>query len=180
MASDAQADQVSIPAPDLLRRFDAALEVIDRLASYLVIAAMATLTTVICVQVFYRYVLNDAIDWGWDVPRLCFIWVALLAIPLALKLGAHTGIETVVERLKPKQKQRLHRINAVLMIWLMVTVAYYATFLARRTWDQMLPGLELSVGWFYVAAFISAVHSVLHLIRLAWTGVPPTTGLADL
>lgn len=172
-------DSPAAPAPILLRRFDAVLGVIDRAVSFVVIVAMAVLTTVICLQVFFRYVLNDSLDWGWDVPRLCFIWTVLLSIPLGLKHSVHVGIDLIVEHLSGAARRRIHRVNAVLMTGLMVIVAYWAVQLAERTWDQMMPGLALSAGLFYVAMIISAAHSVLHLIRLAWTGIPPVSRLSE-
>jgi TRAP-type C4-dicarboxylate transport system permease small subunit len=174
-----QAESPAIPAPALLRRFDAVLNAIDSAVSFVVIVSMAVLTTVICVQVFFRYVLNDSLDWGWDVPRLCFIWVVLLSIPLGLKHSVHVGIDLIVEHLSFATRRLIHRVNAVLMTGLMIIVAYYAVQLAERTWDQMMPGIALSVGLFYVAMIISAAHSILHLIRLAWTGIPPVSQLSE-
>ncbi|MBI4182673.1 MAG: TRAP transporter small permease [Proteobacteria bacterium] len=160
-------------AAALLARYDAVLGRIDRAVSLILIVTMAVLTAVLCVQVFFRYVLNASLDWGWDVPRLCFIWVVLLAIPLGLKRNAHVGIDLLIEHVPGWSQRALHRFNAALMAALMTVVAYYGVELAVATWDQMMPGLDLSVGYFYVALIISAVHSVLHLVRLLWTGAPP-------
>ena len=165
------------PRADLLRRYDNALEILDRASSLLIIVAMAVLTTVVVVQVFFRYVLNDSLEWGWDVPRLCFIWVVLLAIPLGLKHNVHVGIDLLVARLSMHHKQILQRFNAIIMICLMAILAYYALVLGEGMWDELLPGLDLSVSWFYVAMFIGAVHSLLHLVRLLWTGVSPVSGI---
>ena len=134
---------------------------------------MAVLTSVLAIQVFFRYVLNSSLTWGWDVPRVCFVWVVLLAIPLGLKRNVHVGIDLVIGNLSASGRRALYRINAVLMAALMVVVAYFGMFLARATWDQLLPGLDLTVGVFYVALIICAVHSLLHLARLIWTGAPP-------
>ena len=63
------------------------------------------------------------------------------------------------------------------MICLVTILAYYALVLGEGMWDVLLPGLDLSVSWFYVAMFLGAVHSLLHLVRLLWTGVPPVSGI---
>lgn len=158
---------------ELLRRYDATVGVVDRLSGYVIICTMAVLTAVLSVQVFLRYGLNMSLDWAWDVPRACFIWTILLSIPLGFRHSAHVGVDLVIERLALEPKRLLHRINALLMAGLMVIVAAYAVDLARATWDQMMPGIDISVGWFYVAVVVCGVHSLLHLIRLVWTGTPP-------
>ena len=136
-------------------------------------AAIAVLTVVVTVQVFFRYVLNASLDWGWDVPRLCFIVAILLAIPLALGRNLHVGVDLVIEHIGRRWRRSIYRVNAILMTALMAVVAYYAVVLGRATWDQRMPGLDVSVGWFYVAMFVSAVHSVLHLLRWIGRGEPP-------
>jgi TRAP-type transport system small permease protein len=153
--------------------YNRVLTAVDTLASWVVMAAMAVLTVVVTVQVFFRYVLNESLDWGWDVPRLCFIVAILLAIPLALGRNLHVGVDLVIEYLDPRWRRPIYRFNALLMTALMLIVAYYAVVLGRATWDQRMPGLDVSVGYFYVALFVAAVHSLLHLLRWIRRGEPP-------
>ena len=153
--------------------YDRALAVVDTVAAWIVMAAIAVLTVVVTLQVFFRYVLNASLDWGWDVPRLCFIVAILLAIPLALGRNLHVGVDLVIEHIGRRWRRSIYRVNAILMTALMAVVAYYAVVLGRATWDQRMPGLDVSVGWFYVAMFVSAVHSVLHLLRWLQRGEPP-------
>jgi TRAP-type C4-dicarboxylate transport system permease small subunit len=160
------------PSP-FLGRYDRILALVDRASSLLVIAAMAVLTAVVIVQVFFRYVLNRSLDWGWDVPRLCFIAAVLLAIPLALSRNLHVGVDLVIDLLGAGPRRLVRRVNASLMAALMLVIAYYAVVLAFATWDQRLPGLDLSVGLFYVALLVCAIHSLLHLLRMIGTGAPP-------
>src|SRR5262245_4596770 len=148
------------------------LAAVDTVASWVVMAAMAVLTVVVTVQFFFRYVLNESLDWGWDVPRLCFIVAILLAIPLALGRNLHVGVDLVIERIDARWRRPIYRFNALLMTALMIIVAYYAVVLAWATWDQRMPGLDVSVGYFYVALFICAFHSLLHLGRRIWRGEP--------
>jgi len=153
-----------------LKRYDAVLGVIDRAVSWVIIIAMAVLTFVVVLQVFFRYVLNDSLIWGWDVPRLCFIWVVLLSIPLGIRYNAHVGIDLVFN-LFPDRTQRFVRIvNALFMLLLAVVAGYWGAVLAFDTWDQMMPGLQLSVGLFYVALFVGQFHTCLHVLRIILTG----------
>src|SRR5687768_12114672 len=113
-----------------LKRYDAVLGIIDRAVSWVIIIAMAVLTFVVVLQVFFRYVLNDSLIWGWDVPRLCFIWVVLLSIPLGIRYNAHVGIDLVFN-LFPDRTQRFVRIvNALFMLLLAVVAGYWGAVLA--------------------------------------------------
>src|SRR4051812_35946821 len=108
-----------------LRIYDRILGAMDAVVSKVIIAAMAVMSLVLLIQVFYRYFLNDSVAWGWDVPRLCFIAVVLLAIPLGIRYNAHVGIDLVYERLGPRAKRFVRMFNAFFMLVLSGAVAYY-------------------------------------------------------
>jgi TRAP-type C4-dicarboxylate transport system permease small subunit len=163
----------------LLAKYQKLLDTVDRVVSWIIIGAMALLTSVVVLQVFYRYVLNDSLKWGWDIPRLCFIWVLMLSIPLGIRYNAHVGIDIVVQRFGPRLQQAVLMFNAFFMLVLSVTAAYYAAQLAESTWDQMMPGLNLSVGLFYVGLFIGQVHTCMHIARILMTGKLSTEHLSE-
>lgn len=157
-----------------LKRYDAMVEAIDRVAGIAVVILMAILTTVIVIQVVLRYAFNSSLDWGVEVPRVCFITLVFLAIPLAFKRGMHVGVDLVV-RQAPVRLQRLFlRLCAVIMVLLLAAVTYNAARLAGNTWDQRMTTLNLSTGIFYIVLIVSSCHSVLHLFRVAFTGTAAT------
>lgn len=158
------------------RRF---VEQVDRIVSWTVIASMAVMTTIVCVQIFFRYVLNESLSWGWDVPRFTFIWVVLLSIPLGLKYNAHVGIDILVDRFPSGAQRMVRRLNAVFMMLLCAVAAWYGGQLALQTADQMMPGIALSVSLFYIALVVSQVHCLFHLLPVLLTGQLPSGSLAE-
>ncbi|HZQ60945.1 MAG TPA: TRAP transporter small permease [Casimicrobiaceae bacterium] len=162
-----------------LRAYQKLLDSIDWVVSRVIIAAMAILTLVVVLQVFYRYVLNDSLRWGWDIPRLCFIWVLLLSIPLGIRYNAHVGIDMVVQYFSPLAKRVTLVFNACFMLLLSAVAGYYGFVLARDTWDQMMPGINLSVGLFYVGLAVGQVHTCLHVGKIIMTGQMATDHLSE-
>jgi len=55
---------------------------------------------------------------------------------------------------------------------LMAVVAWQSVVIAAETWDQLMPVLDFSSGWFYVAITVCGVHCVLHFLLLAWDHEP--------
>lgn len=157
-----------------LLRYDAMLSALDRIASWIVTASMAVLTVVLLLQVFFRYVMNDSLVWGWDVPRVCFIWAVMFAIPLGIRFNAHVGIELLVDRFNEGARRFVIWLNALLILILSGTIAYYAALLTGDTWDQLMPGIPLSVGVFYASLLIGQVHTCLHVGRILITGEQPS------
>lgn len=162
-----------------LQRYQKLLDAIDRVISWVIIAAMGTLTVVVVVQVFFRYIMNDSVRWGWDIPRLCFIWVMVLSIPLGIRYNAHVGIDMVVSRFGPGTRRAVRLFNAFFMLVLAVATAWYGAKLAHDTWDQNMPGIPLSVGLFYVGLTVGMIHTCLHLGRILITGDNTTDHLSE-
>ena len=161
------------PMPGWLRAYDRFLLGCDTAIGFVVMVAMAVLSSVLILQVFFRYVLNNSLDWGNDVPRLAFIMVILLSIPLAFRFNAHVGMDFDLTKLKFISKASLNRFNAAFMLILFAVVAYYAAQLTTKTWDQMMPGLNVSVATFYLSLVVGQIHCCLHVARILITGTLP-------
>ena len=78
------------------------LDGLDRLACWVIMLAMALMVAVVSVQVLLRYGFNSSLDWADDIGRLLFVASVFLAVPIAVKQGAHISIGLLVERLSPK------------------------------------------------------------------------------
>jgi TRAP-type C4-dicarboxylate transport system permease small subunit len=163
----------------MLKLYDKVLDAIDHLMSFVVTVVMAVLTTVLIVQVFFRYVLNDSLLWGNDVARLSFIIVVLLSIPLVFRFNGHVALDFVVPLGSVGTRWR-HRINAILMLVLSGVATYFAIKLVERTWDQMMPTMPVSVAWFYVALAVGQLHCCLHLGRILLTGAPSNKVFSEI
>jgi len=162
-----------------VRAYDRVLLAADKVIGYVLIVAMAVLASTLVLQVFYRYALNDSLEWGNDVPRLAFIMVILLGIPLAFRFNAHVAMDFDLTKLPFVNKPLLNRFNAVFMLVLFGVVAFYGYNLMLRTWDQMMPGLNAPIGLFYLALAVGQVHSCLHVGRILVTGELPTEHLPE-
>jgi TRAP-type C4-dicarboxylate transport system permease small subunit len=162
-----------------LKLFERCLLAIDKVSSYVVIGLMAVLTVVIIIQVVLRYFFNESLDWSWVVPRICFVWIIFLAIPLGIKRGVHASIDIVPRLLPERVRILLYRLLTGCLIILMMVVTYNAILIAQKTWHYMMPLIDISLANFYVAIVISGIHSTLHFVRLIWTG-PPLSSSFDI
>jgi len=164
---------MSVGGPTVLARLArGGLAAIDWTAGALIVLAMATMTTVVAVQVGLRYGLNQSLDWADEVSRLAFVWAVFLAIPLGVKRGSHVGMELLTGWLPGGVRRGLFRVVALLAMALMVVVAWQAAILARDQWDEPMSTLDVSVGLFMLPLAIGAVHSVLHLLAGLVSGEP--------
>jgi len=76
------------------------------------IVAVALMVVAILIQVFFRYVLNNALPWPDEAARFCMLWMTGLMAPTAYRRGGFVAIDTLA-RLLPA------RIGAILALVLL-------------------------------------------------------------
>jgi len=166
----AQVQQGPVQAGPFFGRCKAALTHIDTLSKGAVITAMAVMTGLVIIQVVFRYAFSSAIDWSEEVARLAFVWAMFLAIPHGIRHGVHVGIDALVVRFSEAAQETLFRLSAVLGAILMMVIFRVSVGVTQYTWPEMMPTLPVTNAVYYIAVLIAAVHSVLHLLLLAWGG----------
>jgi TRAP-type C4-dicarboxylate transport system permease small subunit len=154
------------------------LDGLDRLASWTIMLAMALMVVVVSVQVLLRYGFNSSLDWADDIGRLLFVASVFLAVPIAVKHGAHISIGLMVERLPPQVQDLLGRFVALLSAAMMMIICYQTVVVAADQWSEMLPTVELTIAIFMVPVAIGAAHSALHLLGFVIAGPPSKADLA--
>ncbi len=73
--------------------------VLDHLIRVVIILATAGMLGVICLQIFCRFILNDALSWPEEAARFLMIWSLFLAGGYALKDREHIGLTFFANRL---------------------------------------------------------------------------------
>ena len=154
------------------------LDGLDRLVCWLIMLSMALMVVVVSVQVVLRYGFNSSLDWADDIGRLLFVASVFLAVPIAVKQGAHISIGLLVERLPPAVQNGLARFVALLSAGMMLLICYYTVEVAAEQWSEMLPTLQLTVAVFMIPVALGTGHSALHLMRIVLAGPPPKIDLA--
>lgn len=150
----------------------AGVDGVDAASRWLIVALFAAMVAVVSAQVLFRYFLNLSLDWADELGRLTFVWCAFLGVPHGIPKGAHVGIDFVARLIPPVPLAWIFRLSCVASAALMGVVAWQSVVIARETWDQFMPVLDFSTGWFYVAIMLCGAHSVLHLLLLAWDHEP--------
>lgn len=126
---------------------------------------------VVTLQVICRYLLGAALTWSEELARYFLIWLTFLGAGIAMKRGAHMGLQ-ILEGALSQKVQRLTKMFSVLCISSFLGIAAFEGFqLALFNLKQHSPAIGLSMGTVYLAipigALIMLVHTVDQLIVLS-------------
>ena len=86
----------------LLRPIASLNTVILRLARQIAWMALAVMVLVILAQVFFRYVLNNALPWPDEAARFLMLWMTALMAPSAMRWGGFVSID-MLESAMPRR-----------------------------------------------------------------------------
>lgn len=135
-----------------------------RLNQWTVIALMATMATLVFVNVVARYVFNDSIIWVEELTQYEMIWIAYLGAGLALREGRHVAVDLIEQALPPGARRALRLALGLAILAFLGTLAVLGVQIAAFTWDQETPVLNVPAGLPYLGVPLGATMCALHLI----------------
>ncbi len=129
----------------------------------LLIALLAGMVVVIFVNVVLRYTGESAFLWGEEVGRHLMIWLAFAGSGLALRSGAHIGVDTLEQSLSARGAQIVRALIALILLVLFVALMFEGIDYAWRTRFQAAAALQFSMAWVYAGMPIGCLLMIAHL-----------------
>ena len=139
---------------------------IDKVAGLACAILFGTMTAIVIIGVFFRYVLNMPLNWVEETSRYLMIWGASIAISLGVSAGEHVGLTVILDSLKNPLPRKILTlfINAIVLAFLVFMFAYSlsATMEAKTQMTQAL-GISMFIPRLAVpvAMALSAIQVVL-------------------
>ncbi|WP_170529659.1 TRAP transporter small permease [Ruegeria arenilitoris] len=93
-----------------------------RLGRAVGVVAIAFMVIAILIQVFFRYVLGNALPWPDEAARFCMLWMTGLMAPTAFRRGGFVAIDMLV-RLLPRVPGQLLNLFLLLLSLTVLVVA---------------------------------------------------------
>lgn len=125
----------------------------------------ATMTVIILLQVFFRFVVYVPFPWSEELARYLMIWMAMFGSVIALRHGRHIGVRVLVERLPSGVYDNVAvPLVQLAMIGFLAVLAVQGWDLAARNAAQFSPSLDISMRWPYLAVPAGAGMMLLDIV----------------
>ena len=130
-----------------------------RIGRQLAWISILLMVIVIIIQVFFRYVLNNALPWPDEVARFLMLWMTGLIAPSAYRWGGFVSID-MFERFLPK-------ILSNILIFLILIISFTVLLIGFEM------GLKhINAGWIFSSSSIKIPFSLIggktEAMKLAW------------
>lgn len=145
-----------------LRRLN---DVLQRIASIIVSTLMGAITIVIFAQVFGRYVLFYSLPWSEELARYMMVWISALGSAVALRRGAHVGLDILVQRLPGRVRTAVEVVALLFALALTGVLAWFGFKLANFNMMQHSAAMRLPMGYPYAAVPTAGLLMVLIVLE---------------
>ncbi len=134
-----------------------------------------TITMLNIVQVFYRYVLNDALSWTEEASLWMMVWIAFLILPVAYRRGLNISMMLFRDMLKRNRIEFVLRCIFHCIVLLISGVCLYQSWLMYKGGYRLeLPALEVSKAYVYIImppAWILLIIAVIEALVTDFMGI---------
>jgi TRAP-type C4-dicarboxylate transport system permease small subunit len=136
--------------------------VVDSLAAVLLLL----MSSILALEVVFRYGLNRPLSWTLEVSLFCFVWLVWLGAIGFMREERQIRID-FLETYAPRRIQKIVLpLNTVLSMVFLVFVIYYGVFVTESQMSAVYDILPFSRGILYAAAPVGGSLMFLTLARV--------------
>jgi TRAP-type transport system small permease protein len=128
-------------------------------------ALLGGVVLVSVLQVFCRYVLNQALAWPDEVGRFLFVWLAWLGAAAGLRRGIHLRLTVFVDRCPAAARRCTELAVTVLSAVFLLALLRGTPAVLEATGSTTFTALDVSTVYQYVAAPVGILIMLVYLAR---------------
>ncbi len=141
---------------------------INQWIEYLLFGLGFTMTLIVAVQVFFRYVLNHSLFWSEELARFLLVWLTFLGASCAYYRKVNPGVDFLYAKLPPlmqKISAVLTHLASIALFAVMIVYGYQFAYFVRL---QISPALQMP-KWIIlsiipISGLILMIHAVTFFI----------------
>jgi TRAP-type C4-dicarboxylate transport system permease small subunit len=143
---------------------------INRILEAIIAGLLVAAVGVAFVAVIYRYALDSALSWSFELSLALLTYITFLGAYLALRKGAHLKVTLLVDRLPRPLRGVSFLFNQMLIAMLGWIMLWHGGRQVMRFADQTTTVLEISTAWYYAAIPVAGGLILLDAIWLMGVG----------
>lgn len=136
---------------------------INKIVEYLSALALLTSLSLVIVQVFFRYILNQPLGFTQEAAIYGMIASVLLGSSIAFKKNAHLHIDLLFRKAGNRLSALIDLIANTVVILFLIILCYQGFLMSERAMLQTSPQTGIPVGYFVAFIPISSAICIIHL-----------------
>lgn len=143
------------------------------LVEWWAVCLLAGLVVIVCLGVFFRYVLNSSLSWYDEFASYMLVWLTFYGTVVADYRRRHIGFELVVDKLAPAPRKLVDGVAELAVFGFQFVLFYYGWILAQRMGDETAISLPwVKVSWINsvlpITGGLLLLISAARMARILW------------
>ena len=139
-----------------------------RFLELLIVVFMVAMVAMVFGNVVLRYGFNSGIDVSDEMARYCFIWLTYVGAMVAMREGAHLGVDTLVKRLPVGGRKTALFLSEALMLLVNALFVLGTWKMHDLQVSNVSPVVGLSMIWIYAVGYVVGVVMALFNLNVMW------------
>jgi TRAP-type C4-dicarboxylate transport system permease small subunit len=136
------------------------------LVEWWAVCLLAGMVLIVCLGVFFRYVLNSSLTWYDEFASYMLVWLTFYGTVVADYRRRHIGFELVVDKLTPTPRKVVDVAAEIAVLGFQFVLFYYGWVLMQRMGDETAISLPwVKVSW--ITSVLPITGGLLLLISVA-------------
>ena len=138
------------------------------LVEWWAVILLAALTALVCVAVFFRYVLNSSLVWYDEFASYMLVWLTFYGCVVADFRRRQIGFDLLVNKLAPAMRRAVDAVGELAVFGFQFVLCYYGWVLTEQMSDETAISLVwVKVGWINsVLPITGGIMLLISLVRL--------------
>lgn len=142
---------------------------------YICIVLMSSMTLILAVQVFMRYVMRDSLSWSEELARYIFVWLIYIGISYGAQIMKHIKIEAALLLFPMRARPYVELLGDILFLGFALFVVYSSWGIVEKQLmlGQTSPAIQMPMWMLYSAptvgfalTAIRQVQAIVHRLNL--------------
>jgi TRAP-type C4-dicarboxylate transport system permease small subunit len=122
-------------------------------------------------QVFFRYVMNNSLQWSEEAGIYLMIWMVFLGSSLLMKKSEHISLTALIRKFPVKITVAVTLFSRIIVLIFLVFLVYYGFKIFASKVGAVSPGLHINVRWVKLAIPIGGIFIIFDSIYLLITEI---------
>ena len=130
--------------------------VLDNFEKMVSVVLLSSMTFVLAVQVFMRYVMNNSLSWSEELARYMFVWLIYISISYGAQSIKHIKIDAAMALFPAKWRRWVLIIGDVLFLGFCLFICWTAWGIIGRQLklEQNSPAMQMPMWILYAAPMV--------------------------
>lgn len=139
----------------------------ENIEKILSVSCLATMSVLIVIQVFFRYVLQNSLSWTEETARYLFIMLSYFAASYGVKEGKHITVD-IIHNYLPRKAKRIYEMISYLIFFVFALIIIYLgskVCLSIAETGQLTSSTHIPMQFVYTAVPVGFALCAFRLVQ---------------